>query len=696
MSRNLRDLQISDSYRTDTDDMVRDFYVPCLGHAAKYDRAVGYFTSGSLALASAGINELERSGGRVRLVASPQLREEDLERINQGYEYRRIIDQALIRELETLDSLSSRQLAALGIVGRMIAHRQLDVKIAISRSSRGIGIYHEKIGIITDAADDSVAFNGSLNETVSAMLNNFESIEVFRSWEPADKARVDRIRNRFELLWQNQTSQLEVIDFPEAAREKLISFGSPGRRTAGPISTPLPGPLSLGWAQTPEELELRDYQEDAISKWLAAGGRGIFQMATGTGKTITALSALDRTGRRLRSANSSLVSVIVVPLLDLMDQWVKDLRRYGVSPIQCRDSWTDWEPQLNDSVTALKAGVSQHVSIIVTNKTFATDRFQSAVARISSPLMLIGDEIHNLGSLRLRSLLPENAQLRLGLSATPERYLDPEGTASLVSYFGEILIDLGISDAIRIGALTPYRYFPVLVQLEDDESEEYVRITKRIGQLYGQLQAGADTASSLDSLLLKRSRILGQARGKMPALRHEIMHRREQFFQLIYCGEGSDSAGDRQIDEAVAMVGAELRIPTHPYTSRESPAIRREILSEFAGGKGIQVLVSMRCLDEGVDIPAARVAYMLASSKNPRQFIQRRGRVLRRAPGKESADMIDFVVVPPRDPDLFEIERKLFRGELSRCIEFAKHADNGGRALAQLAELREYYDLVGM
>ncbi|WP_344636761.1 DEAD/DEAH box helicase family protein [Kitasatospora cystarginea] len=576
----------------------------------------------------------------------------------------------------------------------------MDVKIAITRSSRGVGIYHEKIGVITDHQGDSVAFNGSLNETTSAMLDNFESIEVFRSWEPADGPRVTRISERFELLWSNQTPQLEVIEFPEMARERLISLGSSTRRAVGVTGTQAPVLTSRGWPEVPAELKLREYQREAISKWLAAGGRGIFQMATGTGKTITALSALARAGQKLRVANSPLVSVIVVPLLGLMDQWVKDLRRFGVAPIQCRDSWQDWEPEVSDSVAALTAGSDQHISIIVTNKTFATERFQGVLARISAPLMLIGDEIHNLGSSQLRSCLPDNAHLRLGLSATPERYLDPDGTDSLVRYFGDILIELGIREAIEIGALTRYRYFPVLVPLESDESEDYVRITKRIGQLYGQLQAGGDVQSSLDALLLKRSKILGQAKGKLPALRTEISQRRDQFFQLVYCGEGSrpgfSASASRQIDEALSLIGAELKIPAHTYTSRESTAERREILRDFASGEGIQVLVSMRCLDEGVDIPDARVAYMLASSKNPRQFIQRRGRVLRKSPGKTSADMIDFVVTPPRDPDLFEVEKNLFRGELARCLEFARYADNGGWALSELRELREYYDLMGI
>jgi superfamily II DNA or RNA helicase len=297
--------------------------------------------------------------------------------------------------------------------------------------------------------------------------------------------------------------------------------------------------------------------------------------------------------------------------------------------------------------------------------------------------------------------LPENADFRLGLSATPERHLDPEGSEALKSYFGEVLIRLGIKEAIELGALTPYRYYPVLVTLSEEESELYVDLTRQIGRLYASADAGADVGDRLDQLLRKRAGVLGHAQGKIEALRAELTQRRDESHQLIYCAEGGrplheGASGARQLAEVLMLSGSQLRIPTHPYTSQEDARTRRDILADFSGGQGIRVLASMRCLDEGVDLPDARTAYMLASSSNPRQFIQRRGRVLRRAKGKKRADIIDFVAIPPGLDELFEVEKRLFRRELERCLEFAKYADNQGHALSRLRDLREYYGLMDL
>ncbi|MGI5401917.1 DEAD/DEAH box helicase family protein [Streptomyces sp. CA-135486] len=698
--KDLRSISIADRYRSDADDVAEDFYDPCLEMAVRYDRAVGYFTSGSLAVAARGVEALEQSGGRIRLVASPHLTTEDVESIKKGYEYREIVSRAIVRELEEASGLPQSDLARVGRLGRLIANSQLDIKIALMRSSRGIGIYHEKIGTITDGHGNLVAFTGSLNETAAAFLDNFESIQVFSSWKPEDSKRAAGIQRDFDALWSGETSRLEVIDFPEAARRKLIELGraTGGENTGSPTSN-----SATGWLTLPTDIELRDYQKQAIEAWLSAEGRGIFQMATGTGKTITGLAAGDQLGRQLRAAGSPLVTVIVVPLLGLADQWTAQLRSFGVTPIQCRDAWQSWEPDVVDAIAALGSfSNARHVAIVVTNSTFATDRFQRILEGIEWPILFMADEVHNLGSLKMQGCLPGHSTFRLGLSATPVRHLDTEGTGALLDFFGHILIELGIKEAIEMEALTPYRYFPILVPLNSEESEFYADLTKEIGKLFARASSGADVEDRLGQLQQKRANVLGHAEGKIAALRTELAQRQDDAYQLIYCAAGGrpsrdgGTSGVRQIDDAMVVSGSELGIPTHPYTAAESPAIRRDILRDFSTGRDIRVLASMRCLDEGVDLPDARIAYMLASSSNPRQFIQRRGRVLRRAEGKKRAEIIDFVAVPPGDADLYEIERKLFRRELERCVEFARYAENQGFALAQLRELRECYDLMDL
>lgn len=699
MSLSLRSLELSDRYRSDLNDVVSEFYVPCLSRAVQYDRAVGYFTGRALELVARGLDYFQRSGGYLRLIASPHLTEDDLKDIEAGYRLREVIENTVARELDVDRERTPAELSALGLLGRLIATGNLDIKIAIVHTPRGLALYHEKVGCFSDDRKNLVAFTGSLNETSAAFLDNFESIEVFRSWMPGDAPRAARIADDFERLWSGATSRVEVLDFPEVARERLIELAKQAAAHAGG-ETGFSRTPNDGWCRTPADLRLRDYQQDAIDRWIDANGRGILQMATGTGKTITALACLDQLGRQLREYGASLLTVILVPLLDLAEQWAQELRKFGVIPIMCRDSVVAWEADARQAIAALRGARGNAVTLVATNKTFESQAFQELLGQEGIPLMLIADEAHHLGAEHRRALLPERARFRLALSATPERWFDPEGTEALLDYFGKVLVALGLGEAIRLGALTPYRYTPVLVRLDEEESELYTELTAKIGSaIKGADPDQAEPGSHLEFLLLRRAQVLGHARGKLSALERELKSREESMFQLIYCAPGNrpsanGSSRANQVQQVMDLVGNRLGLSAHQFTSHEDRKLRRQLLDRFGTGRDLRVLVSMRCLDEGVDLPDARIAYMLASSSNPRQFIQRRGRILRRAPGKDRAEVIDFVAEPPRDPDFYETERKLFRRELARCVEFAKFAQNYGEAMAALREPREYYGLM--
>jgi superfamily II DNA or RNA helicase len=702
----LSDVLIEDSYRSDTSDVARDFYVPVLAEAVRYDRAVGYFTSASLELVTRGIDRLCAKGGKIRLVAGPRLSLDDVEDIRRGYEYREIVARAVAREIDPV-TLDAQAVKKLGMLGRLIAEDVLEIKIAVMAGTNGLGIYHEKVGVVADAEGNTVAFTGSLNETRAAMEDNFESIEVFTSWTQGDARRTRRIEENFARLWEGRTERLEVLEFPKQAEDYLRELAAQAAKASSDTEREarrrrLEEANKLGWAATPEWIELRAYQKEAITKWLQAGARGILEMATGTGKTFTALAALDQIGRQLRARGDSLVTVIVVPLLDLVEQWSQELNRFGVVPVKCRDSVETWRAQANNAITGLRPG--RATTLVVTNKTFRSTTFQDVLSSAGDELLIIADEAHHLGAEHSRSGLPDHAAWRLALSATPERWFDDEGTEALRAYFGETLISLGLREAIELGALTRYRYRPVLVPLTDEEAAYYTILTSKIGALYGQLEGGKGRAhdeaeARLGQLLNRRAKVLGHAEGKIAALRDEISNRRELPFQLIYCAEGGrpqeddPSGGERQVDQALDLLGNRLGMRVHSYTSQESKQERRELLEAFGSGD-LEALVSMRCLDEGVDLPDARIAYMLASGSNPRQFIQRRGRILRRAPGKTEAEIIDFIAVPPQDQELFETERNLFRREMRRFIEFAKYSENYGESLGELRDLREYYELM--
>ncbi|WP_204042531.1 DEAD/DEAH box helicase family protein [Acrocarpospora phusangensis] len=688
---------------------MSDFYVPALERATRYDRAVGYFTSSSLALITSGVDGLVRNGGRIRLIASPYLTSDDIAAISQGYELRDIIDQAVARTLVSPESQETADLTKLAQVSRLIADGTLEIKIAIVRRDHRIALYHEKVGLIGDAYGDRIAFSGSMNETSAAYSDNFESIEVFKSWVSSDLRRVDRIAADFESLWAGKTPRVETFEFPKLAREYLEKLARKLPEIDRPPLFSRPSGSSNsqnqdGWATLPDQISLRRYQSDAVEDWFATGRRGIFQMATGTGKTITALAVLSEVGKVLREHKKSLLTVIVVPLLDLVEQWSQELLRFGVVPLKCRDSASTWEPQARNMIAGIRSDTSRSCTLIVTNKAFGGSAFQTLLRNTRVPIFIIADEAHHLGAEHLRSTLPDQAGMRLALSATPERWFDEEGTEALSNYFGKTLVSLGLKEAIDLGALTPYRYWPVLVPLTDNEAALYYELTAKIGALYGKRLAGKQNKfedSALDQLLNKRAKVLGHAELKIPTLRDEVLKRRDLTFQLVYCAEGGrpaaeGSPGPGQVEQVLELLGNDLGMRVHPYTSHEPKEKRRDLLRAFGTGNELEALVSMRCLDEGVDIPDARVAYMLASSSNPRQFIQRRGRILRRAPGKRSADVIDFISVPPRDPDLYSIEQKLFRREIARFVEFAKYSMNYGEALAKLREPREYYSLMDM
>lgn len=704
----LRSLTLSDRYRSDREDVVANFFVPAFKVASSYSRAVGYFTSTSLALYARGIETFASRGGSMRLIASPHLNEDDIIDIERGYDIREVIERATVRELEF--ELSESVLDGLGLLGRLIAEGKLDIKLAFVEQEGRIGIYHEKLGIFRDDQGDLVGFTGSSNETYGGLLANFESVEVYRGWVAGDGARALRLESDFQALWSNRTPHLSVERFPDVARERLIRLaddrpkatllGQDDALTPPQVEVSEPSPLAIpGW------LTVRGYQREAIESWLRNQGRGILKMATGTGKTKTAMIAATQLGNVLRQREQPLILLIVAPLQHLVDQWIREVEEFGVRPVAIYESSQKWLPVIEEQLAEARMGQRPMVVMVATNSSFAGAKFQSVLSRITQSLMVIADEAHNLGSSTYRSSLPLNATYRLALSATPERWFDDEGTDALIDYFGPVVFELGLGDAIEMGALTRYLYLPRLVELNEYETNLYVDTT---AQIAARIAAGedvkdADPKSPLGYLLRQRSGILGHAVGKLPALRSDLAARSSSWFQLVYCAEGrqpteaGEPPGPSQLRDVMQLVGRELHLAAHSYVS-DTPRLERKILlRRFGTGNDLRVLVAMRCLDEGVDIPDARTGYLLASSSNPRQFIQRRGRLLRRAPGKDRAEILDYLAVPPSETQVnFDVERALLTRELQRANEFGKLSENYEATLAALRPLKERYQLMDM
>ena len=692
------------SYRSGRDDLVGDFYVPCLERAVLYRRAVGYFTSSSLATAARGVASLVARHGRMQLVASPHLEESDVAALNLAKENpRSVLRMVVQRSLGEIENLLERE--RLSALAWLIADGALEIRLALRMDEHGRlarGIYHEKIGIFTDAEGAHVAFAGSANETMGGLVDNFESIKVFWSWDDS-QGRVREEIGNFEALWGDRTPGLRVIDFTEASKELLLRYRQAHAPAIhdGTVEYWIP-PREIKPGTVPRDLELRDYQKAAIREWLRRNGRGILAMATGSGKTLTALYLACKVAER----NRPLVILVLCPYLNLAKQWGREMARFGVAAIPCFESRAKWETRLQEAYQKLAAGMTEVIGVIATNDTFVSPAFQAALQPKLGHHLLIADEVHNLGAKKLKAALPDFIQLRLGLSATPERKHDPEGTKAIFDYFGDIAFEFTIEDAIKADppVLCPYFYHPVLVELTPTETERYHELTLQLCR-HMTAEDGESMSDALMWLLIKRARLLASAANKLPAL-SAVLNGMETPLEkaIVYCGDGTVEQAmtddeERQILAVARLLGEEHGRRVRKFTYEESPEERETILTGLRDGS-LDAVVAIRCLDEGIDLPEVRMGFLLASSTNPRQFVQRRGRLLRRAPGKTHAVIYDFIVQPPEfgtgdeDKD-FNLERRLFRRELERILEFCRTAENGPVALNQLHALRLRYNLIG-
>ncbi|HBB30290.1 MAG TPA: DNA phosphorothioation system restriction enzyme [Cyanobacteria bacterium UBA8803] len=457
--------------------------------------------------------------------------------------------------------------------------------------------------------------------------------------------------------------------------------------------------LPSGCPRIPPSIQLRSYQRQAVANWFANQGRGTLKMATGSGKTITAIAIATELYQKIGLQ----ILLIVCPYRHLVTQWARECQNFNLDPILAFESVRSWQSQLSTALYNLHSGNQHFVCVITTNATLITPGFQSQLRYFPDKTLIVGDEAHNLGSRRVEENLPRNIGLRLALSATPERYFDDGGTQVIFDYFGPVLPpELTLADAIRQGALVHYLYHPILVELTETETKAYARLTKRIGWILNKEETvDIENNDTVTSLLMQRARLIGAAANKLIALRQLMVGRLHTSHTLFYCGDGSvegawSEEDNRQLAAVTRLLGAELGYRINTYTAQTPLSEREELRRQFETGE-LQGLVAIRCLDEGVDIPAIQTAVILASSGNPRQFIQRRGRILRPHPGKERAILFDMIVLPPDlGRETIEVERNLLKKELKRFLEFADLADNAGEARMKLLELQKRFGLMDM
>jgi superfamily II DNA or RNA helicase len=690
-----RKLRLKTNYTSEADNLYTDFFLPTLREAVTYQRAVGFFSLGVLLNAPVAMSQIVKSAGRIELIFGKLVSPADFEAVREGGrqnwsdeelpDFERIIE----NHVGTLLEYRIRLLAWLFTSGR------LEMKVAV----RPMGMFHQKIGLLEDRLGDVVSFSGSMNETMSALDPQFnsEEITVFRSWNEGQKPYVDNHAANFARLWSGDTGSSTFIcgipeaigqglnfvmqRFPECPTEaqedekvRIFLDRSFGTNPSGPAV-----PTNVHGAP----FAMRPHQVDALRAWSENGYNGILELATGAGKTITAIYA----ATRIFEANEGVALIVAAPYQDLADQWCEELRLFNVRAIRCYGSRTEWEPVVQAYLRRNRGEQREAIAIVVVNKTLKTEHFQAFAVQLDKErLFFIGDECHHHGAIGYAGKLVPGARFRLGLSATPFHYLDEAANQRLREVYDRSVFDYSLADAVRDGVLTPYEYIPIPVELTDREAQDYLDLSDQIARAFAAARndLGSPNGDRLKSLLMRRARLIGAAQNKMIELERLLDAKKVERHSLFYCSDGRtlvDDDEDVGVDQAemkqrhaVAQTLLQRGVRASPFTSDENRWQRREILRHFKDGE-TEALVAIRCLDEGIDVPACRTAYLIASSRNPRQFIQRRGRILRRSPGKDSALIYDFVVVMPEGHSSIENSAIDFlRNELGRVADFARNS----------------------
>jgi len=712
----LKDISLKTEYRSLLDNVISEFYVPVLKQSVLYKRAVGFFSSSALIDLASGISGLVENGGKIQLIASPRLSTEDVAAINDGLRRRdEVIEEALLREL--LTPIGKFEEARLNLLSNLIAAGRLEIKIAFLETDNVIGMFHEKVGLMYDEEDNIVAFTGSMNESSNAFSVNYEAIDVYASWTQ-DEERVLNKQAAFNAMWNDYEPSIHVVSFPKVEAEIIGRY-----RITDTVDTNIYVPkdmpdnsnnrdkaISVG-PSIPDYVTMRPYQLEAIKAWTDSGYRGIFDMATGTGKTYTALAALAHLYEQM---DENLAVIIICPYQHLVEQWKEDILAFGMKPIVCysASSQRNWRNRLKTAVTSFNLGVQKHFSMVTTNATFALDYVQEIICKLNGNAVLIVDEAHNFGAEHLSAALLPNFPYRLALSATIDRHGDEEGTQKLYDYFGEKCIEYSLKDAIDNDMLTPYYYHPIVVSLNEDELENYLELTTKISRNVHKDKKGKLQLNDYAKILLiKRARLVAGAAEKLTKLRELMEDYRDDNQILVYCGattmhdvdyrEGKPPIDEaRQIDIVSDILGNELGMRVTKFTSEENAEERERIKTDFSEGTHLQALVAIRRLDEGVNIPSIRTAFIMASSTNPKEYIQRRGRVLRKFPGKRYATIFDFITLPiPIDevdghnPEIISSTKALAIREIARMKDFASIAENPFDSDSLISTIQSVYDI---
>lgn len=744
-------------YKSRTEWEPIGFFSEALCNATQFDIKLGFFSSSAINVLSDGFAAFLYNGGRMRMVINDILSMDDKLAFMAGESDVTIPYFDLQNLQEVKNTLSGRDKHFFECLAWLIRNERIELKIVVPKD--GEGIAHSKCGLFADGLN-RIAFDGSCNFSRTALIWNIESVTAFCDWDgKSDVFRIDDISEDFERTFSGEDKTVNYLKAEEVKdciirnfevkeiRELLsdeIELISKRQIDSLPKSVQIildkarvkvtsliekENTHSIVLSKDEEEPrfpfdEPREYQKQAYENWKANGQKGLFAMATGTGKTLTSLNCLLNIYKKFRFYKA----LILVPTITLVDQWEDECNRFHFKHIIKVSSKN---PNWKSEVDALKLKEDFNVIdeepsfvIIATYASFARESIFHELVSFSKKtcrqLLLIADEAHNMGAGRILDRLGGVKFLRrIGLSATPNRQFDDIGNHAIMDFFGchdGYTFEYDMQEAIDNGFLCRYRYYPHLVRLNDSEMAEYMRISLQLAKFFNTDSASFPISDDiLKRLLLKRKRIVHKAKNKEDIFREIVMKRYSEKgnlqYTLVYVPEGTkpdddtsdlfdmsetvanDDYTDSLIDTYTQIVQEVSKTTTVKKFTSDVKG-RSEILDKYAKGE-IEVLTSMKCLDEGVDVPRSEMAIFCASTGNPRQFIQRRGRILRKHPDKHMAIIHDLVVAPEisRGQENYNMERSLLKGELKRVRDFAVLSENADFAYAELEEILTYYNL---
>jgi len=691
-------------YFLPNDPLAEEVLIPAFRLAAKVDCMVGFFSSSVLASLAPGLaTYIARAEHNFRLIISPLLRPEDQAALEDGVKSPEAIAENALEDLMVTEDLIQQH--TLKCLSYLLRSGRIQIKIAVMNDA----LFHPKVWIF-DFEGNVMAAHGSSNVTFAGLKRNIEQIAISKSWEDSRQRYVtDKLVYQFERLWDNKVDNCAVVSLPRAVKEHLLktysSEAPPNEeelrelyRRATSSSTANEelsdyAPFSKQSFSLPEGLRYEDgpfeHQGRAVNAWCSAGFRGILEMATGSGKTITSMIC----AYRLYERHKPLLIVVAAPYVPLIEQWCKEIEPFGLKPANLTivGGAQKRATELQRIKRRLRAGLSDVEAVVVSHDTLCTFEFRDAVASFDCARLLIADEAHNLGSPSFINRPPEFFEHRLGLSATPIRQYDQEGTDALLAFFGPVVFQFTLEEAIG-RCLVEYEYYVHPVYLTAREMDDWHDLTDKIKQNAWRSNDGKPD-EYLTKLLRDRRTLLETAVGKLTRL--TALLDEEDLKSLRHTLVYATDKGPEQLDSVNRLL-RDKGILFHQLTAQETADREqmKRIIRSFQQGE-IQVLTAKRVLDEGVNIPQMCKAFILASTTVERQWVQRRGRLLRTcgAINKTYSVIHDFLALPPGMETGLDLDaRSLVRSELRRAQEFARLARNAGRPDGPLSVIDKMVD----